>query len=116
MNDPIQGSVVLVDFNYSNQVQSKVRPALVVSNSRYNTISRDVIVMKITSRKPTMMSVSLKNGDLQSGSLDHSSYVQADGIYALEKELICNTIGIVRPEKMQEVRDKISDLFSPDSN
>jgi mRNA interferase MazF len=114
MNDPVQGSVVLVDFTYSNQVQSKVRPALVMSNSRYNTISRDVIVMKITSRKPTMMAVSLKNGDLQSGSLDHSSYVQADGIYAIEKDLICNTIGMVRPEKMQEIRNKVSDLLSPD--
>ena len=50
MNEPAQGSIVLVDFTYSNQAQSKVRPALVVSNSRYNAISRDVIVMKITSR------------------------------------------------------------------
>ena len=115
MDEPAQGSVVLVDFSYSNQIQSKARPALVVSNSRYNSISRDVIVMKITSRKPKMMAVSLTNEDLLSGSLDHPSYAQADGIYALEKDLICNTIGIVRPKKMQEIRNLISDLFSPDS-
>jgi mRNA-degrading endonuclease toxin of MazEF toxin-antitoxin module len=114
MTEPLQGSVVLVDFSYSNQVQSKIRPALVVSNSRYNTISRDVIVMKITSRKPNMMKVRLTNDDLLSGSLDHPSYVQADGIYALEKELICTTIGLVRPEKMQEIRNLVFDLFSPD--
>ncbi|MDO8871332.1 MAG: type II toxin-antitoxin system PemK/MazF family toxin [Methanoregula sp.] len=115
MNEPAQGSVVLVDFTYSNQTQSKVRPALVMSNSRYNTISRDVIVMKITSRKPKMMAVSLTNDDLRAGSLDYPSYVQADGIYAIEKALICNTIGIVRLEKMQEIRNLVSDLFSPDS-
>jgi len=114
MTEPVQGSVVLVDFSYSNQVQSKVRPALIVSNSRYNAISRDVIVMKITSRKPTMMEVSLTNEDLLSGSLDHPSYVQADGIFALEKELIASTIGLVRPEKMQEIQNRIFDLFSPD--
>ncbi|PKL57722.1 MAG: hypothetical protein CVV34_06040 [Methanomicrobiales archaeon HGW-Methanomicrobiales-5] len=114
MTEPAQGSVVLVDFTYSNQAQSKVRPALVVSNSRYNTISRDVIVMKITTRKPKMMAVSLTNDDLFSGSLDHPSYVQADGIYALERELICNTIGTVRPEKMEEIRNLVSDLFSSD--
>jgi mRNA interferase MazF len=116
MTEPAQGSVVLVDFTYSNQVQSKLRPALVVSNSHYNSISRDVVVMKITTRKPKMMAVSLTNDDLLSGSLDHPSYVQADGIYALEKELICNTIGIANPEKMQEIRNLISDLFSPDEN
>ncbi|MDD1685888.1 type II toxin-antitoxin system PemK/MazF family toxin [Methanoregula sp.] len=115
MNEPAQGSVVLVDFTYSNQVQSKVRPALVMSNSRYNTSSRDVIVMKITSRKPKIMAVGLTNDDLLAGSLDHPSFIQVDGIYALEKTLICNTIGVVRPEKMIEIRTLVSDLFAPDS-
>jgi mRNA interferase MazF len=115
MTEPAQGSVILVDFSYSDQVRSKVRPALIVSNSRYNRISRDVIVMKIATRKPKMMAASLSNDDLQAGSLDHPSYVQADGIYALEKDLICDTIGIVGPHKMQEIRDLVSDLFSQDS-
>ncbi len=43
MNDPAQGTIVLVDFTYSDQIQSKVRPALVVSNSGYNRIYRDVM-------------------------------------------------------------------------
>ncbi|MFA6362075.1 type II toxin-antitoxin system PemK/MazF family toxin [Methanoregula sp.] len=115
MTDPAQGAVVLVDFSYSNQIQSKVRPALVVSNSRYNRISRDVIVVKITTRKPKMMAASLTNEDLKEGSLDHPSFVQADGIYALEKELICDTLGIVRPEKMEEIRGLVYDLLAPDS-
>jgi len=92
-----------------------MRPALVVSNCRYNRISRDVIVTKITSKKPKFMAASLTNDDLLSGSLDYPSYVQADGIYALEKDLICNTIGVVRPEKMQEIRGLVMDLFSPDA-
>jgi mRNA-degrading endonuclease toxin of MazEF toxin-antitoxin module len=116
MTEPVQGSVILVDFSYSNQIQSKVRPALIVSNSRYNAISRDVIVMKITTRQPKIMAVSLANDDLLGGSLDHPSFVQADGIYALEKDLICDTIGIVKPEKMQEIRNMVRDLFSADSS
>lgn len=114
MTEPVQGSIILVNFSYSNQAQSKVRPALVMSNSRYNRISRDVIVMKITSRKPKMMMVGLTNNDLLSGLLDHPSYVQVDGIYALEKELICTIIGLIRPEKIQEIRDLVFDLFSRD--
>jgi mRNA-degrading endonuclease toxin of MazEF toxin-antitoxin module len=115
MTEPIQGSVVLVDFSYSNQIQSKVRPALVVSNSRYNGISRDVIVMKITTRKPKIMAVSLTNDDLLGGALDHPSFVQVDGIYALEKDLICDSIGLVRPEKMQEIQNLVLDLFTPNN-
>lgn len=70
--------------------------------------------MKITTRKPKIMAVSLTNDDLFTGELDHPSYVQADGIYALEKELICNIIGTVRPEKMKEIRNLVSDLLSSD--
>ena len=79
MNEPAQGSVVLVDFTYSDQVRSKVRPALVVSNSRYNTISRDVIVMKITTRKPKIMAVSLTNADLMAGSPGHPAMYRLTG-------------------------------------
>ncbi|MFA7694048.1 MAG: type II toxin-antitoxin system PemK/MazF family toxin [Methanoregula sp.] len=114
MTDPAQGAVVLVDFSYSNQIQSKMRPALVVSNSRYNQISRDVIVAKITTRKPKLMAATLTNEDLLEGGLDHPSFVQADGIYTLEKELICDIIGRVRPEKMQEIQGLVHDLVAPD--
>lgn len=114
MTDPVQGSIVLVDFSYSNQIQSKVRPALVISNSRYNRISRDVIVAKITTKEPKMMAAGLTNEDLKEGSLDHPSFVQADGIYALEKELIRDTIGIVQPEKMEEIRGLVCELVGPD--
>jgi len=114
MTELDQGSVVLVDFTYSSQTQSKVRPALVVSNSGYNRISRDVIVMKITSRKPKLCAVSITNKDLLAGLLDRPSFVQADAIYALEKAIICDRIGIVKIEKMQEVQARISEILAID--
>jgi mRNA-degrading endonuclease toxin of MazEF toxin-antitoxin module len=110
-----QGSVVLVDFTYSSQTQSKVRPALVVSNSGYNRIFRDVIVMKITSRKPKLCAVSITSRDLLAGSLDRPSFVQVDAIYALEKAIICDRIGIVKPKKMQEIQERISEILAIDS-
>ena len=62
-----------------------------------------------------MMAAMLTNADLVSGTLDHPSYVQADGIYALEKELICDTLGTIKPEKVQEIRALLSELSSADS-
>ncbi|PKG31344.1 hypothetical protein, partial [Methanoregula sp.] len=46
--------------------------------------------------------------------MDYSSFAQANGIYALEKNLICDTIGVVQPEKMLEIRNRVSEIFSPD--
>jgi len=45
-----QGDIVLIDFSYSDLKRSKFRPALVISNSRYNSTSLDVIVLRITSK------------------------------------------------------------------
>jgi hypothetical protein len=61
------------------------------------------------------MAVGLTNADLRAGTPDHPGFVQADGIYVPEKDLICNTTGIVQPEKMQEIRNLVSELFSADS-
>ena len=112
MNNFEQGSIVLVDFTYSNQQQSKLRPALVVSNSEYNRISRDIVVMKITSREPKLWSVCIGNEDLLAGSLDYISYVQTDSLYSLEKTIIVDSIGILAPEKMRDIKNQISDLFA----
>ena len=114
MIDLTQGSLVLVDFSYSDQTQSKLRPALVVSNSAYNNISRDVIVVKITSKIPKFLAAGITNADLAAGSLDRPSYVQADGIYALEKALICDRIGILKPGKTQEILQQITQLLTLD--
>ena len=112
MNELLQGSIVLVDFTYADQKQSKLRPALVISNSGNNHISRDVIVVKITSKKPKLWGVSLTNDDLASGLLDFPSFVQVDAIYAIEKTIIRDIIGMAGPEKRKEIKTQIIELFA----
>jgi len=112
MTEVPQGSIVLVDFTYADQKQSKLRPALVISNSGNNRMSRDVIVMKITSKEPKRWGVSLTNNDLGSGVLDYSSFVQVDAVYSVEKTIIHDVIGMVDPEKMMEIKTQIFDLFA----
>lgn len=112
MNEPEQGSVVLVDLTYSDQKQSRYRPALVISSSENNHVSRDVVVIKITSKKPKFWAVSLTTEDLIHGILDVPSFVQVDAIHSVEKSIIRDVIGIVSPEKMEEIKMQVSDLLA----
>lgn len=41
-----------------------------------------------------------------------ASYVQTDSLYSLEKTIVVDTIGTLVPEKMQEVKKQLSDLFA----
>ncbi len=40
-----QGDIVLIDFLYSDLKRSKLRPALVMSNSVYNSTSLDIVAL-----------------------------------------------------------------------
>ena len=44
--------------------------------------------------------------------LTFASYVQTDSLYSLEKTIVVDTIGTLVPEKMQEVKKQLSDLFA----
>ena len=47
------GDVVLVPFPFTDQSGAKKRPAVIVSNNRYNARRRDLIIMAITSQVRT---------------------------------------------------------------
>ena len=82
-----QGSIVLVDFSYSNLKEAKFRPALVISNFEYNENSMDVLVMRVTSRsREEGWKVEILRDDLKEGTLDiEPSYVKVDSIFTVEK-------------------------------
>jgi len=44
------GDVILVPFPFTDQSQTKQRPAVVVSSARYNTERPDLVLMAITSQ------------------------------------------------------------------
>ncbi len=115
MNEFPQGSIILVDLTFSDQKQTRLRPALVISTTNYNRLSRDVIVLKIASKKPKFFFVSLDPSDLSSGKLDVQSYVQIDAIHSLEKSIIRDVIGTITHDRMLEIYKDLERLLTPSS-
>jgi len=111
---PKQGSMVLVDFSYSNLKDAKFRPALVISSSEYNEHSKDIVVLRITSRgRENIWEVEIKRADLAKGTLDiEPSYVKVDSIYAVEKSIIKKVVAQLKEGKINEIRKHLLDLFS----
>lgn len=44
------GDVILVPFPFTDQTQTKKRPAIVVSSAEYNHLMRDVVLLAVTSQ------------------------------------------------------------------
>jgi len=45
-----RGDIVLVPFPFSDQTTTKKRLAVVISSSRYNAVSQDIIITAVTSQ------------------------------------------------------------------
>ncbi|MCZ7358144.1 MAG: type II toxin-antitoxin system PemK/MazF family toxin [Candidatus Methanoperedens sp.] len=108
-----QGSIVLVDFSYSNLKETKFRPALVISNFEYNENSMDVLVMRVTSRsREDGWNVEIERKDLEEGALDiDPSYVKVDSIFTVEKKIIRKVVAQLNDEKIEEIKGQFFKLF-----
>lgn len=109
-----QGSVVLVDFSYSNLKETKFRPALVISSSEYNEDSIDVVVLRVTSRgRDRKWDLELLKNDVAEGTIDiEPSYVKIDSLYTVEKNIVRKVVARLKEGKIKEIRQQLLELFS----
>jgi mRNA interferase MazF len=108
-----QGSLVLVDFSYSDLNETKFRPALVISNHEYNENSMDVVVLRVTSRyREGSWEVKILRKDLAEGTLDiEPSYVKVDSIFTVEKRIIRKVVARLKDEKIEEIMEQFFGLY-----
>ena len=105
------GDVILVPFPFTDQTQSKQRPAVIVSAARYHAERRDLIVMAITSqvRSPPMFGdISLR--DWQSARLLKPSTVKPV-IATLAQTLVIKILGRLSPFDHRALRETISKVI-----
>jgi mRNA-degrading endonuclease toxin of MazEF toxin-antitoxin module len=108
-----QGSVVLVDFSYSNLKEKKFRPALVISNYEYNENSMDIVVVRVTSKYGEgRWEVEILREDIAEGTLDiEPSYVKVDSIFTVEKRIIRKVVAQLKDEKIEEIKEQFFGLY-----
>jgi len=106
-----QGDIVLIDFSYSDLKRSKLRPALVMSNSVYNSTSLDIVALRITSKPKRKWAVKITNKDVGRGFLEVESYVKVDSIFTIENNMIAKFVGKLNEMKINKVKLKLDELF-----
>jgi len=107
-----QQDLVWIKLPFSDFVQSKVRPALVVSNNSYNRDNLDIIVCAITSKiKESKFNIEIGNKSLSSGNLPIKSMVRSDKILQIEKNLVIRQFAKLENKTFDNVVNKIFDLI-----
>lgn len=72
----------------------KSRPAIIISNDRYNKRSDDVVAIPLTSNPmPSEYSMPVTSRDMEYGELVVDSNARIDKIFSVEKRIIVRRIG-----------------------
>jgi mRNA interferase MazF len=107
MNSLNQLSVALARFPFSNQIDYKFRPVLIISNENFNKKHNYFLTCAITSKKSlTEFEIEISKNEF-SGILKTESFIRSDSIASLEKELILKEIGKITPELFKKIKKEI---------
>jgi mRNA interferase MazF len=105
----VKGEVVVVPFPFSDLTENKKRPALVVAELQGD----DVILCLITSQKAKdSYAISLVKNDFANGSLPHDSNIRPNRLFTADSKIVLYKAGKLKDSKIQEVIDKIIEIFS----
>lgn len=100
----VKGDVIIIEFPFSNLMQAKRRPALVIKVPKGD----DTIVCQITGKSyEKSVEILLKNEDFRQGSLKKDSYIRIYKISSIEKSLIKYKAGSLKQDKFNEIIEKI---------
>ena len=108
MVKPVIGDVVILSFPQTDLQAGKRRPALVVAD----LVGDDLILCQITTQsRRDPYSVSLASGDFENGRLNVDSFARPNRLFTVDHAVIIYTAAKVKTSKLDEVREKIRQLF-----
>ena len=102
------GTVVLVNFPFSNLKGQKIRPTLVIATVEF----KNLILCQITSRpysSKTAIKIELK--DFEKGSLPVTSFVRPDKLFTADSSLIKGVAGKLSTKKKHQILLEVRKLF-----
>ena len=106
-----KGNIVIVPFPFTDLIDVKVRPALVVSGKKYNC-GRNVLLVAISTKIGLPdFSLPLSENDLESGTLKKKSYFRLQNFFSFEKRLIKKSVGKITEEKMVEIEKTLIEFL-----
>ncbi len=100
----VKGEIIVIEFPFSDLMQAKRRPSLVIKVPKGD----DLIVCQITGKSyEKSVEIPIKDKDFYKGKLKVESYIRLDKIFSIEKSLIKYKIGSLKKEKFDEIIDKL---------
>ncbi|MCW3130632.1 MAG: type II toxin-antitoxin system PemK/MazF family toxin [Methanophagales archaeon] len=104
----VKGHVVVVPFPFSDLTSAKRRPALVIAELEGD----DLILCQITSQQiRDRYAILIDDNAFEEGTLRQRSNVRPNRIFTADNHIILYRAGHLKPEKVNEVSERIVDIL-----
>jgi mRNA interferase MazF len=109
----MKGSIVLVNFPFTDLSQTKLRPAIILW---IDTAGTDVVVCAITSQKTDRLNdgeflINVTDSDFSQTGLRVSSKVRTTRIATLSRQLVVRELGKLGAQQHRERNTKMTQAF-----
>ena len=102
----VKGSVVVVNYFFTDLSGSKRRPAVVVADLDGD----DLIICPIVSSRFDRYSVHVTSRDISGGQLRKDSYIRPNILNTVDSSRILYAMGELSPDKLKELITKVTDI------
>jgi len=100
----VNGDVIILEFPFSNLIQTKRRPALIIKVPK----GEDIIICQITAKsQEKSVEVPIIKKDFSKGELKRDSYIRIDKITTIKRTRVKYRVGSLKNEKFKEILDNI---------
>lgn len=108
-----QGDIIIINFPFTTFEDSKVRPAVVVSNKNFNH-GKNILLLAISTQKGLpLYSAPLTLSDLENGHLNKGSFIKFSNILSIEKQLVIKKVARLRSLKIKEIYKQLDFFIHP---
>ena len=111
-----RGDVVIIDFPFASQPDSKLRPALVVQCDRNNQRLSKTLLVQITGRlhplkEPTRLFIDPRLPEAAGSGLKQPSVISCENVLTVEQDSIFRKVGHLSDEFMKQVDECLKASF-----
>ncbi len=103
--------LVVLPFPFSDSLDQKKRPALVVSANSFNSTAKHIVVGMVTTAKRSQWPLDIAISDLDAAGLAVPCIVRMK-FFTADHRLILRKLGRLSPEDQQRVQSGLSELFA----
>ena len=106
-----QFDIVAIPFPFSDKLEQKKRPALVLSVSKFNSSSKHLVTAMITSAKHSSWPLDTMIKNTEEAGLSASCLIRMK-FFTVDKSLVLKTVGNLSRDDLKNFRKNFKQLFS----